>query len=153
MPGSGSSWCRSRLLVGPAGDPVNPNHTTARRWQRRRPGPPRRRGATLSHKRAVAALAEHLRKQPAASGDAEPVRLALAAAQEEQQRTRNVPRLGVFKFVRSTRGAPSWSTWTSMTKAAAAPHEILVSLPLPKFVQFFHKLNPSPNPKPLSPKP
>ena len=65
-----------------------------------------------------------------------------------QQRTRNVPRLGVFKFVRSTRGAPSWSTWTSMTKAAAAPHEILVSLPLPKFVQFFHKLNPSPNPKP-----
>ena len=56
--------------------------------------PHQRARLSLSHKRAVAALAEHLRKQSAASGDAEPVRLALAAAQEEAATYQKCPAPG-----------------------------------------------------------
>ena len=41
--------------------------------------------------RAMMAVAEHLCAQPAAGGDAEAIRSALSAAEDEAKRTRNVP--------------------------------------------------------------
>ena len=125
--GSGRGWRSPRgppcstLCAGTSG-------TSARTLRRRRPSPPRGRHAApatpswlaRSPCRAVVALAEHLHALPAAGGDAEPVRLALAAAIEEATTYQKLPPQGMF--VRSSRGAPCRST--SVPKAAAPPRMI-----------------------------
>ena len=78
-----------------------------------------------------------------AGWDVEPVCLALAAAIEEAamyQIIRNVTPLGVVVRSTVTRGAPCWSTGVPK-RSAARNFGLVANLPLPKYSQFFLKLN------------